>query len=54
MYYSDRFNEELKKFDNAFQERVDKIEDKLVENPKYGTPLGVEWLERQGMLLSDL
>jgi hypothetical protein len=22
---------------------VDKIEDKLVENPKYGTPLGVEW-----------
>lgn len=42
VYHSEKFDQELSKFDNTFQERVDKIEDKLVENPKYGTPLGVE------------
>lgn len=43
VYHSEIFDKELAKFDKNFQERVDNIEDKLVENPKYGTPLGVDW-----------
>lgn len=43
VYHSDRFDKELEKYDKTFQDRVDKIEDKLVENPKYGSPLGTEW-----------
>lgn len=43
VYHSERFDKELSKFDKNFQERVDKIEDKLVENPNYGSPLGVRW-----------
>lgn len=43
VYRSTSFQEEISRYDNNFQERVDKIEDRLVENPKYGSPLGVEW-----------
>jgi len=43
VYHSERFDKELFKFDKNFQERADKIEDKLVENPYYGSPLGVRW-----------
>ena len=43
IFHSRKFDEELNKFDKNFQERVDKIENKLVENPYYGTPLGVKW-----------
>ncbi|MBU0957276.1 MAG: hypothetical protein KKF56_00545 [Nanoarchaeota archaeon] len=43
VYHSEGFDKELKKFDNIFQQRVDKIEDKLVDNPEYGSPLGVRW-----------
>jgi len=43
VYHSDRFDSELKKCDKSFQERVNKIEDKLVENPEYGSPLGMKW-----------
>ena len=43
VYHSNRFDKELSKFDKEFQERVDKIEDKLIENPEYGSPLGVKW-----------
>ncbi|OGJ20661.1 hypothetical protein A3K73_05810 [Candidatus Pacearchaeota archaeon RBG_13_36_9] len=40
VYHSERFDRELSRFDKKFNERVDKIEDKLVENPYYGSPLG--------------
>jgi mRNA-degrading endonuclease RelE of RelBE toxin-antitoxin system len=40
VYHSEQFDRELSRFDKDFQERVDKIEDKLVENPYYGNPLG--------------
>jgi len=43
VYHSNKFDKELLKFDKNFQERVDKIEDKLIENPEYGSPLGVKW-----------
>jgi len=43
VYRSVSFQEELSKYDPTFQKRVDKIEDKLSESPKYGTPLGFEW-----------
>lgn len=41
IFHSKRFDKELSKFDKRFQERVDKIEDKLVENPHYGNSLGI-------------
>ena len=37
------FQEEIAKYDKNIQGRVDKIEDKLIYNPKYGNPLGTEW-----------
>ncbi|MDP3026949.1 MAG: hypothetical protein Q8N63_04525 [Nanoarchaeota archaeon] len=43
VYHSNKFDKELSKFDRDFQNRVDKIEDKLVENPYYGSPLGAKW-----------
>jgi len=43
VYHSERFDKELSRFDKKFQERVDKIEDKLVENPYYGSPFGTPY-----------
>jgi len=40
VYHSERFDRELSRFDKKFQERVDRIEDKLVETPYYCSPLG--------------
>ena len=37
------FQEEIAKYDKNIQDRVDKIEDKLMENPEYGSPLGTRW-----------
>ena len=37
------FQEEIAKYDKNIQDRVDKIEDKLMCNPKYGNPLGTKW-----------
>ena len=37
------FQEEIVKYDKSIQNRVDKIEDKLVDNSEYGSPLGVKW-----------
>ncbi len=37
------FQEELSKYDKNIQNRVDKIEDKLMFNPEYGNPLGTRW-----------
>ncbi len=43
IYHSARFDKELSKLDNRFQERFDKIEEHLIDNPYYGTPLGYKW-----------
>ncbi len=47
VYHSERFDKELSKFDKSFQNRVDKIEDILVENPYTGSPLSVEWFREK-------
>jgi mRNA-degrading endonuclease RelE of RelBE toxin-antitoxin system len=43
IYRSKSFQEEISKYDKPFQDRIDKIEDKLVLNPRYGNPLGTKW-----------
>ena len=47
IYHSQRFDKELIKFDKNFQNYVDKIEYRLIENPYSGTPLGVEWFREK-------
>ena len=47
IYHSQRFKRELLKFDKTFRDRVDKIEDELVENPYSGKPLGVKWFREK-------
>ena len=37
------FQEEISRYDKNIQDRVDKIETKLIYNSKYGNPLGTEW-----------
>ncbi len=37
------FQEEIAKYDKNIQNRVDKIEDKLMFNSEYGNPLGTIW-----------
>jgi len=43
VFRSIRFQEEISKYNKDIQDRVDKIEDKLVFNSEYGNPLGVRW-----------
>ncbi len=43
LFHSKDFHKELLKLDNAIQEKVDKIEEKISENPCYGNPLGYKW-----------
>lgn len=43
VFRSVSFQDEIVKYDKNIQDRVDKIEDKLMYNPKYGNPLGTEW-----------
>ena len=43
MFRSEAFQEEVSKYDKSFQDRIDKIETKLMSNPKYGNPLGMSW-----------
>lgn len=47
VYHSARFDGELAKFDLNFQDRVDKIEDKLIDNPYVGDPLNVKWFREK-------
>ncbi len=47
VYHSHRFDRELKKFSQFFQNQVDKIADQLVENPFAGDPLGVKWFREK-------
>jgi len=43
VFRSEAFQEEISKYDKSFQDRIDKIEDKLMSNPSYGNPLGTKW-----------
>ena len=43
VFRSAGFQEEIAKYDKNIQDRVDKIEDKLMYNSKYGNPLWTEW-----------
>jgi len=47
VYHSSRFDRELAKFPMVFQDRVDKIEDQLVDNPYLGSPLNVKWFREK-------
>lgn len=47
VYHSSRFDRELAKFSNDFQDTIDKIEDQLVENPYVGDPLGMKWFREK-------
>src|SRR3989344_8918079 len=47
IYHSANFDGELSKFDKNFQDRVDKIEEQLLENPYKGDPLGVKWFREK-------
>ena len=42
IYRSKSFQEEVSKYNKSFQERIDKIEDKLKFNSEYGNPLGAK------------
>ena len=43
VFRSVSFQEEICKYDKNIQDKVDKIEDKLITNPEYGTPLETKW-----------
>ena len=43
VYRSVAFQEEIAKYDKSIQDRIDKIEDKLMYNSDYGNPLGTRW-----------
>ena len=43
VFRSVSFQEEIAKYDKSIQNRVDKIEDKLMYNSEYGNPLGSKW-----------
>ena len=43
VYRSQSFQGEISKYDKSVLDRIDKIEDKLMFNPNYGTPLGTKW-----------
>ena len=47
VYHSERFDKDLAGFNKDFQERTDRIEDQLVENPYSGKPLGVKWFREK-------
>jgi mRNA-degrading endonuclease RelE of RelBE toxin-antitoxin system len=42
VYRSESFQKEVSKYDKVFQDRIDKIEDKLMINSEYGSPLGMK------------
>jgi len=43
VFRSVSFQKEISKYDKNIQERVNKIEDRLMYNSKYGNPLGTRW-----------
>jgi len=47
VWHSSRFDRDLSKFNNYFQEQVNKIEDQLVDDPYIGKPLNVAWFREK-------
>ena len=47
IYHSSRFDRELAKYDKAFQNRVDSIENQILDNPYTGDPLNVKWFREK-------
>jgi len=47
VFHSARFDKELSKFNLNFQEKVDRIENQLVQNPYAGKLLGVKWFRER-------
>ncbi len=47
VYHSARFDKELEKFDKAFHEWLDKIEEQLAENPYVGDAVGIKWFREK-------
>ncbi len=47
IFHTKRFDKELSKTDKTFQDWVDKIEEKLSENPYTGKPIDVEWFREK-------
>ena len=43
VFRSASFQKEISKYDKNIQDRIDKIEDKLMYNPEYGNPLCTKW-----------
>jgi len=43
VFRSVNFQKEISKYNKNIQDRIDKIEDKLMFNPEYGNPLGTRW-----------
>src|SRR3989344_710997 len=43
VFRSVSFQKKISKYDKNIQERINKIEDKLMFNPEYGNPLGTRW-----------
>ena len=43
VFRSVSFQKEISKYDKNIQERVNRIEDKLMYNSEYGNPLGTRW-----------
>lgn len=47
IYHSARFDKEISKFDNHFNNQVDKIEEQLKENPYVGDPIDSKWFREK-------
>ena len=53
MFRSVGFQEEIAKYDKNIQDRVDKIEDKLMYNSEYEIPLEQNGLENQDLKITE-
>ena len=47
VFHSKAFDDKLEKFSREFKEWVEKIEDRLINNPYAGDPLGVRWFREK-------
>lgn len=47
IYHSSRFDIELMSFNKSFQDRVDKIEEQIKDNPYIGKPLATKWFREK-------
>ncbi|MBI4153098.1 hypothetical protein HY497_01125 [Candidatus Woesearchaeota archaeon] len=47
VFHSKSFDDKLEKCHKEFKDRVEKIEDQLMNNPYAGDPLGVRWFREK-------